>query len=206
MAEVESWHGERLTLCFELLDAVTHQLSSVALLAMAHNSAPDQTLSTIAHLTDDALSDLRRLVRVIARPSPEGERLMGMDVLTLPQPPTAVVEAVRSDLVVAGLNAVTTVTPEADTVSPVLAATLARLAETVSKRMSRLASAGSWCSIDIGLDAESVTFAASFVPTHVGEPDKRLESLENRILLLGGALRILTFHGRWTVVAQLPLC
>lgn len=204
---------ERRTLSRELHDVVAHQLSTASLHMMGAQEQTDpatlrRVLATVDHATNEALTELRLLVRVL-RDDPTTSA-SGTEIRELAErvPPTQAAGAAELALLRHGFEPDTSVPAAADELPMTIQRTLSRVITEGAANAVTHAPAMCRVTIRVGVAEHQATVQVrNPVPAGSVAPDLRwgLRSLSERIALTGGAFEAGVADGHWTVSATVPL-
>lgn len=207
---------EKMALARELHDAVGHELTVIAMQTLAFRTATDldpdteQFVEVIDASTRSALTQLRHLLDVLRT---EGES----PVVALDAPVSLQQEAARAVAELQDLGFVVRSTVDHDLdeldTNPLVRRTVARLLQESVTNIAKHAPDRADCSVTLTGDADSlrvqVRNAISPVPTRPKEPSDTislgLQSMRERLTLVGGTLQVGRTGNTWKVDATVPL-
>ncbi|WP_043674396.1 sensor histidine kinase [Clavibacter michiganensis] len=206
-AELES---ERQRIADELHDIIAHDVTLVAMHVRVLERVDDpalraQSIVAIRDSADQALADIRRVLRVVRddRSTTIGDRDEDGDTLA------GAVVTVRRDLEALGAHVVVGPLDGVD-VSSAIERTIVRLLREAATNIAKHAASRPevHVEIDAGRDDVTVTISSTMPPAPAASPIPSsgygVHRMRERVTLLGGSLDAREVEGSWVLSAQLP--
>ncbi|MDA3804822.1 MULTISPECIES: sensor histidine kinase [Clavibacter] len=206
-AELEA---ERQRIADELHDIIAHDVTLVAMHVRVLGRVDDpalreQSVVAIRDSADQALADIRRVLRVVRddRSTTIGDRDEDGDTIA------GAVDSVRHDLEALGAHVVVGPLDGLD-VSSAIQLTIVRLLREGATNVAKHAAPRPDVRVDIdpGQDDVTVTITSTMAPTSTTSPIPSsgygMHRMRERVTLLGGSLEAREVEGSWVLSARLP--
>jgi signal transduction histidine kinase len=206
-AELES---ERQRIADELHDIIAHDVTLVAMHVRVLERVDDpalraQSVVAIRDSADQALADIRRVLRVVRddRSTTVGDRDEDGDTIA------GAVSTVRRDLEALGAQVVVSTLDGVD-VSSAIERTIVRLLREAATNVAKHAASRPEVRVDIepGREGVTVTVSSTMPPASatsaIPSSGYGVHRMRERVTLLGGTLEAAEVEGRWVLSARLP--